>query len=119
MTTSRRTIRIAFRTAAIVEAVSWLGMITALVIKYPLAGSPLGVTIWGWVHGIAWIAFVLACIGAAVAFRWPWWAVPIGLVMSVIPFLTVPFDLWMERTGRLGDRGTTAAEPAIGLSASS
>ncbi|MFI8632352.1 DUF3817 domain-containing protein [Microbacterium sp. NPDC077663] len=101
-----RFVRVVFRTAAIVEAVSWIGMITALIIKYPLAGTPLGVTIWGWVHGIAWIVFVVSCLLAAITFRWKWWIAVLGLAMSVLPFLTVPFDLWMERTGRLQRRGS-------------
>ncbi|MCQ9368338.1 DUF3817 domain-containing protein [Brevibacterium sp. 50QC2O2] len=96
--------RLLFRSAAIIEACTWVGMITALIVKYPLAGSPMGVTVFGWIHGIAWILFVLACLAAAVRFRWTWWALPLGLVMSVLPFLTVPFDIWMERTGRLSTR---------------
>ena len=59
-------------------------------------------------HGIAWIAFVLACVAAAIRFRWTWWALPTGIIASMLPFLTVPFDLWMERTGRL----STANRPA-------
>lgn len=116
---SYRMIRLIFRTAAITEAVSWVGMLIAMLIKYPLQGSPLGVTIWGWVHGIAWLVFIVACILAAVRFRWAWWVVLIGLVTSVLPFLTVVFDVWMERTGRLtaptgdqkapGDRETATA----------
>ncbi|WP_353681687.1 DUF3817 domain-containing protein [Microbacterium sp. 69-7] len=75
------------------------------MVKYPLQGSPHGVTVAGWVHGIAWIAFVIACLAAAIRFRWAWWVTLLGLVMSVLPFLTVPFDIWMERTRRLGKSG--------------
>lgn len=101
---SHRTIRLCFRSAAIAEAVSWVGMLTAMAIKYPLQGSPIWVSIWGWVHGILWIAFVLACLAAAFRFRWSWWVTLIGLATSTLPFLTVPFDRWMERSGRLGAR---------------
>lgn len=106
---SHRTIRLFFRTAAIAEAVSWAGMLTALMIKYPLQGSPIWVSIWGWVHGILWIVFVIACLAAAIRFRWSWWVALIGLAVSTLPFLTVPFDWWMERSGRLLDRGATEA----------
>lgn len=98
-----------FRTTSIVEAVSWVGMIIALVVKYPLDGTPMLVTVWGWVHGIAWIAFCLSGLNAAIRFRWSWWLVPVGFVMSILPFLTLPFDVWMERTGRL-----TRREPEVG-----
>ncbi len=111
-TRNERFFRLAFRTTALIEGISWLGMLTALAIKYPLHGSPLPVTIWGWVHGIAWIAFVLACIAAAIRFRWTWWALPTGIIGSTLPFLTIPFDLWMERTGRLStaNRPTNRAQ---------
>lgn len=107
--------RWAFRTTAIAEAISWIGMLTALTIKYPLNGSPLGVTIWGWLHGVCWLAFVVALLIAAARFRWRWWLVPVGLAMSVVPFLTVPFDIWMERTGRLRRRDRrSSAIPSSG-----
>ncbi len=96
-----------FRTMSIIEAVSWVGMIIALVVKYPLDGTPVLVTVWGWVHGLAWIGFCVAGLNVAFRFRWSWWLVPVGLVMSVLPFMTIPFDVWMERTGRL-KRGAAA-----------
>ena len=74
----------------------------------PSTAAPYPSPSGGWVHGIAWIAFVLACVAAAIRFRWTWWALPTGIIASMLPFLTVPFDLWMERTGRL----STANRPA-------
>jgi integral membrane protein len=96
-----RVSRLFFRVTSIVEAVSWVGMIIALVVKYPLDGTPMLVTVWGWVHGIAWIAFCASGLLAAARFRWSWWLIPVGFVMSVLPFLTLVFDAWMERSGRL------------------
>jgi hypothetical protein len=40
----------------------------------------------------------------------------LGLVMSVLPFLTVPFDIWMERTHRLEKSGRAATVPVAGRS---
>ncbi len=79
-------------------------MLTALAIKYPLRGDPIWVIIFGWIHGVAWLGFVTATITAAILFRWPIWAPLLGVLLSVLPFLTIPFDIWMERTGRLGRR---------------
>ncbi|MGO1319484.1 MAG: DUF3817 domain-containing protein [Galactobacter sp.] len=115
LTTSRldRASALFFRAMSIIEAVSWVGMIIALVVKYPLDGTPMLVTVWGWVHGIAWIGFCLAGLNAAIRFRWSWWLVPVGFVMSVLPFLTLPFDVWMERTGRLKRRSSAhSTDPA-------
>lgn len=104
MTAGDRIVRGVFRTAAFAEASTWLGLIVSMILKYPLAGSPLGVTVFGWLHGLIWIVFVTSVIAAAIWFRWAWWAPIVGVVISVVPFMTVPFDLWMERSGRLRSR---------------
>lgn len=97
-------VRVVFRTLAIVEACTWAGLLISMLIKYPLAGSPVGVTVFGWLHGLAWVLFIVACLVAGGWFRWRWWITLTGIVCSVLPFLTVPFDIWMERTGRLDAR---------------
>lgn len=78
MTAGDRIVRGVFRTAAFAEASTWLGLI--------------------------WIVFVTSVIAAAIWFRWVWWAPIVGVVISVVPFMTVPFDLWMERSGGLRSR---------------
>lgn len=107
-----RLIRRAFRITAITEAFTWVGMLISLAVKYPLQGSPLGVTIFGWIHGIVWIAFVVACLTAAIWFKWSWWIPIIGLLVSTLPFLTVPFEMWMQRTGRIISRKSTTQRTA-------
>lgn len=105
---AQRAIRTFFRAAAVIEAFTWAGLLIAMIIKYPLQGSPMGVTVFGWFHGAAWITFIIASIASSIRFRWPVWAFLLGLLMSVLPFLTVPYDIWMERSGRLGQRRTKA-----------
>lgn len=96
--------RIVFRSFAILEAFTWAGLLISMLIKYPLAGSPIGVSIFGWLHGLVWVLFVIIAITAGIWFRWAWWITLIGVLVSILPFATIPFDIWMERTGRLHTR---------------
>jgi integral membrane protein len=94
-----------FRTLAILEAFTWAGLLISMLIKYPFDGGGLGVTIFGWLHGTIWIAFLAVGLITGIWFRWRWWLFPVGFVSSVLPFTTVPFDVWMEKSGRLRARG--------------
>ncbi len=105
---SRRPIRMVFRATAFIEAFTWAGLLIAMIVKYALQGNPMGVTVFGWLHGTAWIAFIAAGITAAIRFRWPIQAVLLGVLSSLLPFMTIPFDIWMERTGRLSQQATRA-----------
>ena len=96
----------AFRVTAFAEAMTWVAMLTAMLFKYAINGYAFGVTVAGWAHGTVWLAFVAACIAAAIRFRWRVWIALVGLIMSGLPFLTIPFDYWMERSGRLRRAGS-------------
>lgn len=42
-----------FRTVALLEAVSWAGLLTGMFFKYvPDPGNEIGVKVFGWIHGI-------------------------------------------------------------------
>lgn len=109
-----RVIRLLFRSFAIVEAFTWVAMLTAMLFKYVINGYAFGVTVAGWAHGTVWIGFVLSCLLAAVYFRWPVWVAAVGVVTSMLPFLTVPFEFWMERSGRLRGRQSSAEALPVG-----
>ena len=78
----------AFRVVAAAEALSWLILIVATIVKY--ATTPhrqLGVQIMGPVHGVLFIAYVaLALFEVRRRLRWDARTTLIVLVDSVIPF---------------------------------
>lgn len=96
-----RFVHLAFRAVAIGEAITWVAMLTAMLFKYAINGYAFGVTVAGWFHGVMWLLFVAMCLLAAFWFRWRLWVTVVGLAISTLPFLTIPFDIWMERSGRL------------------
>lgn len=91
----------AFRGIALLECLTWVGMLTSLLFKYVINGNALGVTIFGWAHGITWLLFLASALAAALVFRWKIWVFLLGCAVSTLPFLTWPFELWMVRSGQL------------------
>jgi integral membrane protein len=98
-----------FRLVALLEAVSWAGLLIGMYFKY--LGTPrteIGVKVFGPAHGAVFVAFVVLGLVAAIAFRWTTGAWLLGILASILPLASVIFLIWVDRTGRLG------AEPAVG-----
>ena len=95
--------------AAFVEATTWVGLLIGMYFKYIPETTELGVQIFGPLHGIAFIAYVVITITAAIVLRWRWGAIILALVAAIPPLVTIPVEMWMRRSGRLsrtiGSRG--------------
>lgn len=97
----QRSVRAVFRFISFFECLTWVGMLTGMAFKYLINGNGLGVTIFGWIHGVTWLVYIVVVVVALVTFRWKIWVGLIGLIASVFPFLTWPFEAWMLRSGRI------------------
>lgn len=92
-----------FRLVALLEAVSWVGLLVGMFFKY--VGSPrteLGVKIFGPVHGGIFIAFLAAALFAGIAYKWGIGTWLLALLGSIVPLGSVIFLIWADRTARLG-----------------
>lgn len=49
-----------FQVMAIIEAVTWSGLLISMLFKYVLTGDQLGVRLFGGLHGFAAIGYVMA-----------------------------------------------------------
>lgn len=107
-----RTIRLLYRGAAIIEAITWLGLLVGMLFKYGIDGNELGVRVFGMAHGVAFIAYVPITLVAAHRFRWGLVVTALGVLAAFPPFGTLAFDLWAERTGRLGSKTDRAGAAA-------
>lgn len=92
-----------FRRVAVAEAVTWALLLTGMFLKYVTETTDLGVRVFGMVHGVVFIAYVLTTVLVAVDQRWSRGRLLLGLLASVPPFFTVLFDRYAERRGILGD----------------
>ncbi|WP_431957522.1 DUF3817 domain-containing protein [Nocardia lijiangensis] len=102
-----------FRFFAVLEALSWLGLLVGMAFKYiPDAGNEIGVKIFGPVHGAIFILFVLTSLLAARELNWNWKTTVLALLSSIPPFCTVIFEVWAVRTGKLGELSNADATPA-------
>lgn len=100
-----------FRLVALLEAVSWVGLLVGMYFKY-LASSPteIGVKVFGMAHGLIFVAFVAAALLAGIAFKWSFGTWSLALIASIVPLGSVIFLIWADRTGKMG-----AAVPAAAV----
>jgi integral membrane protein len=92
-----------FRLVALLEAVSWVGLLVGMYFKY--LGSPrteFGVKVFGMAHGLVFIAFVVMGLLAGIAFKWATGTWLLALLASIVPLCSVIFLIWAERTGKMG-----------------
>ena len=90
-----------FQACAIAEACSWAGLLIGMFVKYVVVFDDIGVKIFGPIHGALFVAYVVAAVVAARAFRWDARTLVLALVASIPPLATLWFERWAERSGRL------------------
>jgi integral membrane protein len=102
-----------FRVLAIAEAVSWTLLITALIVR-AASGFALGVTIAGAIHGFVFLSYGATAVLLALHQRWTAWPTVAAIASAVIPYATIPTEIWLARSGRLAGqwRLEEAADPA-------
>ncbi len=89
-----------FRFAAIAEAITWTLLITALIVR-AATDFALGVTIAGGIHGFVFLAYGATAVLLTVNQRWRIGVGALAIVSAVIPYATIPVELWLARSGRL------------------
>ncbi|TFV86615.1 DUF3817 domain-containing protein [Blastococcus sp. CT_GayMR16] len=95
-----RTAAAAFRIVAVAEALSWIGLLAGMYVKYVPETTELGVTVFGPIHGGIFVAYVVVALMASRVLRWSPRLTVLALVCSVPPLATV----WFERLATRNDR---------------
>ena len=99
-----------FRVLAIAEAISWTLLILGLVLR-ATAGLALAVTIGGAIHGFVFLSYGATAVLIALNNRWRPAPVVVALASAVVPYATIPAELWLARTGRLAGEWRTSDVP--------
>jgi integral membrane protein len=104
-----------FRVLAFAEAVTWTILITALVLRYA-AGLDTAVLVGGSIHGFVFLAYAFQAVLVGVNQRWSIGLIAFAVLTAVVPYATIPFEVWLMRRGRLeGDwRREAGDHPADG-----
>lgn len=95
-----------FRTLAIAEMVSWTLLIGGLILRATL-DLGIAVSIGGGVHGFVFLAYAATALIVALNQRWGVGVSLIATASAVIPYATLPTELWLQRTGRLAGQWRT------------
>ena len=89
-----------FRALAIAEAITWTLLIAALITR-ALTGFAAVVTIAGGIHGFVFLSYGATAILLAVNQRWHPGTAVLAIASAIVPYATVPVELWLDRTKRL------------------
>ncbi|MDT4936830.1 MAG: hypothetical protein QOG80_501 [Pseudonocardiales bacterium] len=73
-----------FRAVAIAEAISWLALIVATIVKYS-ADAALGVHVLGPIHGVLFLGYVALALGLRQRLGWDARTTLVVLAESVVP----------------------------------
>ena len=103
-----RTPKSLFRALAIAEAISWTLLIGGLILRDAL-DWPLAVTIGGGIHGFVFLSYGATAVLVAKNQRWAAGPTILAIASAVIPYATIPTEIWLARTGRL--EGAWRREP--------
>lgn len=99
-----------FRVIAVSEAITWMGLLVGMLFKYVLADDERGVQVFGPLHGLMFMAYLVAVLAVRRIFSWSPAVTLVALVCSVPPFASLLFEVWADKTGRLASEETLAAQ---------
>lgn len=91
----------AFRIVALLEALTWVGLLIGLWLKYGSQTTDSGVWLFGRLHGLAFLAYLVVTLLAWGKLRWPLWAVLLAIFAAIPPLVTVPVEILFRRRGLL------------------
>ncbi|MFW7414534.1 DUF3817 domain-containing protein [Demequina sp. SO4-18] len=91
----------AFVVVAIVEAITWTGLLVGMLLEHVLDVTRWGITVFGPLHGAAFLIYLVIALLAAVRFRWTLGVCALVGLAAVPPLTTIPLERWLRRTGRL------------------
>src|SRR3712207_1207122 len=88
-----RTAATAFRVVAVAEALSWIGLLIGMYVKYVPEPTERGLKIFGPIHGGVFVAYVVVALVTARVLKWSGGTTLLALGASIPPLATV----WFER----------------------
>lgn len=100
MVDARRAARL-FVIAAVIEACTWAALLVGMYFKYVPETTDVLVSVFGALHGAAFVVYVAASLLAAWRLRWSVAVTLWALAASIPPFTTLVFEVVARRKGLL------------------
>ncbi|WP_052323548.1 DUF3817 domain-containing protein [Leifsonia xyli] len=101
--------RLLYRTLAIAEAATWTLLLAGMLLKYAVKVGDWPVVVAGSLHGFVFLSYAIVATLVNVNQRWRLPLIVLAVVTAIVPYATVPFDLWADRSG--GWTGAGARQP--------
>lgn len=99
-----------FRTVALLEAFSWVGLLVGVYFKYFADPATVaGVKLFGPIHGVLFLVYLGLGFLAGREYRWSPLTWLLALLAGVAPLCSVIFVIWADKAGKLP---ITRAAPA-------
>ncbi|MFA5550800.1 MAG: DUF3817 domain-containing protein [Trueperaceae bacterium] len=86
---------------AFAEAVTWAGLLVGMYQKHVLGLEENLVPLFGGLHGLVFMLYLAVTWLASRALKWNLRTTALVLAAGVPPFLTIPVEIWLRRSGRL------------------
>lgn len=97
-----------FRFAAFIEALSWIGLLYGMAMKYFVTFDGQWARIFGQVHGLLVMFYLVMGFIISNERKWPIRSVVLGTLATIPPFFTIVFDRWAAKTGHYGKAAKTS-----------
>lgn len=100
----------AFKVVAFAEALTWVWLLIGMYGKW-VGGNEEAVAKPGMTHGIVFMVLVVLTFAVAYVRKWDLKTLVLGLLATVLPFCSVVFEVWAQRSGKL-DAAVAKSAPA-------
>lgn len=94
----------AYMAIAFLEAVTWAGLLIGMYQKHIAGLEENLVPLFGSVHGLVFMLYLGVTWIASRSLGWSKRTTFLSMAAGVPPFLTIPVELWLRRSGRLSRR---------------
>lgn len=91
-----------FRTVAVAEAITWALLLSGMVLKYGTHTTDMAVKVFGMIHGIVFISYVVTTVTVWIDQKWTVRRGVGALLASIPPFVTIVVELLAVRRGWIG-----------------
>jgi integral membrane protein len=86
---------------ATAEMVTWTGLIAVIIARYAFGYEGPLFFVAGLSHGIVFLGYSATVVIVGINQRWRFTTGVVGIASAIIPYLTWPFDRWLEHRGKL------------------
>jgi integral membrane protein len=102
-----------YKAFALGEGVTWTLLISALIFRALIDSPPILLTVVGSIHGAVFLGYGVIASLVGVNNRWGLGRTVLAVALAIVPFATIPFERYVERSGKLDGawRRTATADP--------